>query len=346
MKPGFAVRAAVLVALVTVAVSVAVPAAWSGTSAKDPLARHTWQPYEGPHDALWSAYAAAHGHHRKLLGNLALKPRALFIGGWVPSSGIKAYAQQVVQGTQRGNPNALTEFATFELHPWENTFSGRGYWNVPDAKRWYRGLAAGIGKAPALVILQFDLPFAAKTPNQQPDKIDTFGAKVLSKHRRTSVYIDAGAYQWLPPAEQGALLISNGIRFARGFSVNDTQYGSTGQELEYGAQIESYLQSRGITGKRFIVNTTQNGSPYLAGQVSVESNDTPRCATPHQTLCQRTGIPPTTDVTNPRWHLSAGDAAIAGRYVDAYVWASDPWNSNAGPFSLGYALKLGANGEY
>ena len=190
-------------------------------------------------------------------------------------SSIKDAAAEIVQDTQQGDPNVLTQFGTFELTPWEGAWSGQGQWNVPDSERWYKGLAAGIGNARALVILQMDLPFAAKTRNQQPETIDAYGTKVLSADRHTTVYIDAGAFEWLSPAEQGALLISNGIRHARGFSVNDTQYGSTSQELGYGAQVLAYLNAHGVTGKHFLVNTAQNGQPYLAGQVSGPSNDTP-----------------------------------------------------------------------
>ena len=329
-------------------------ASWAGTANSgikgaprgNPIARVAWKPYEGSADSLWNAYASAGGRRRALLGRLALKPRALFIGHWIGSSQIGAVAQEVVQDTQRGDPNALAQFGTFELSPWEGAWSGAGQWNVPDSERWYKELAAGIGQARALVVLQIDLPFAARTSNRQPETIDAYGTKVLSANPHTTVYIDAGAYGWLSPAQQGALLISNGIRHARGFSVNDTQYGSMSEELEYGAQLVSYLDSHGVTGKHFLVNTAQNGQPYLAGQVSVPSNDTPRCASQSQTLCQRTGIPPTTDVANPRWHLSRGDAAIAKRDVDAYVWASQPWNVNGGPFDLSFALKLAANGKY
>jgi endoglucanase len=354
MRSRFAVRAGCVAVTVAAAILAAAPAAWAGTanagvkgaSRSNPIAGIPWRPYEGSADSLWTAYAAARGHRRALLGRLALEPRALFIGSWIASSRIKSVAEEVVQGTQQGDPNALTQFGTFELSPWEGAWTGGGQWNVNDARRWYKGLAAGIGDARALVILQIDLPFAAGTPNQQPETIDAYGTEVLSADPHATVYIDAGAYGWLSPAQQGALLISNGIRHARGFSVNDTQYGSMSEELEYGAEVLSYLKRHGIAGKHFLVNTAQNGQPYLAGQVSVPSNDTPRCASRTQTLCQRTGIPPTTDVTNPRWHLTAGDAAIARSDVEGYVWASQPWNVNGGPFTLSFALNLGANGEY
>jgi endoglucanase len=354
MRSVSAIRAAGLVATLVATMAAAAPAAWAGTAnagldgppRSNPIAGVTWRPYEGSGDSLWSAYAAARGKRRTLLGHLALKPRAQFIGSWIGSSRIENVAAEVVQDTQQGDPNVLAQFGTFELSPWEGAWSGDGHWNVADSERWYKGLAAGIGKARALVVLQIDLPFAARTPNQQPETIDVYGTKVLSAHPHTTVYIDAGAYEWLSPAEQSALLISNGIRHARGFSVNDTQYGPISNELEYGAQIVAYLNSHGVTGKHFLVNTAQNGEPYLAGQVSGASNDTPRCASRTQTLCQRTGIPPTTDVANPRWHLSAADAEIARRDVDGYVWASQPWDVNGGPFNLRFALNLGANGEH
>jgi endoglucanase len=347
-------RSAGVMVVVAAALWGGAPAAWAGTAnggvkgapRSNPIAGIAWRPYQGSADSLWSAYASARGRHRTLLGRLALQPRALFIGHWIASSRIRDVAAEVVQDTQQGDPNVLTQFGTFELSPWEGAWSGQGNWNVPDSERWYKGLASGIGDARALVILQIDLPFAARTANQQPETIDGYGTKVLSANPHTTVYIDAGAYGWLSPAQQGALLIANGIRHARGFSVNDTQYGSMSQELGYGAQIISYLDSRGVAGKHFLVNTAQNGQPYLAGQVSGPSNDTPRCASRTQTLCQRTGIPPTPDVTNRRWHLSRGDAAIAQRDVDGYVWASQPWNVNGAGFNFSFALNLAANGRY
>ena len=98
-----------------------------------------------------------------------------------------------------------------------------------------------------------------------------------------------------------------------------------------------------------MVNTDENGTPYLAGQVpggGARSNYTPRCSHPGQQVCQRLGIPPTTDVATPRWHLSAGDARIAATQVDAYMWLGRPWMINGGRFSLSDALTLGADALY
>jgi endoglucanase len=41
------------------------------------------------------------------------------------------------------------------------------------------------------------------------------------------------------------------------------------------------------------------------------------CRNRFDTVCVTLGIPPTTQVASPRWHLSGADASLAFRYVDA-----------------------------
>jgi hypothetical protein len=163
------------------------------------------------------------------------------------------------------------------------------------------------------------------------------------------VYIDAGSYAWYQPALIARMLERSGIWHSRGFALNVTQYGSTDEELQWGAEINRALAAAGARDKHFVINTDENGTPYLAGQVpggGARSNYTPRCSLPGQQVCQRLGIPPTVDAASRRWHLSGADRSIAAAQVDAYMWLGRPWMVNAGPFSLRYALTLGANGLY
>jgi hypothetical protein len=172
---------------------------------------------------------------------------------------------------------------------------------------------------------------------------------VFNSLPHTAVYVDAGAYAWYQPALIARMLERSGIRHSRGFALNVTQYGSTGQQLQWGAAVNRVLAADGARNKHFVINTDENGTPYLAGQVpggGAQSNYTPRCSYRSQHVCQRLGIPPTTDVANQRWGLSARDRGIAAAQVDAYLWLGRPWMINAGPFSLGDALTLGANGAY
>ena len=296
-------------------------------------------------DSVWTAYAAASGRDRRRLARIALRPRTVWLGFWFGDDRIAGQARQAVLETQNGNPDALVQLATFELNPWEGQ-TRQGGWDVAGEEHWYDGLAAGIGSARAFVIEQVDLPFALQTPSSAPETVDAYGARTLAALPHTTVYIDAGAYQWSTPAAMASLLIRSGIRWARGFALNVTQYGSVPDEVAWGAEIVAALARDGMPGKHFIVNTDENGSPYLAGQIHGNSNDTPVCASRGQRLCQRTGIPPTVHVAAQRWHLPVDTAATAARETDAYVWAGRPWDVNAGPFMLSWAITLGAQALY
>ena len=341
-----------LLAVVGLSLSI-VPSARAGVansgirraSRSNPIARVQWGIYRGPSGGLYSAYQAAKGRDKAILANLVLKPIVQPLGFWDSNAEIDGAVHEIVEDTTAGNPDVMSEISTFALNPWEGGACD-GSWNVGSDESWYRQLARGIGSARMLAIVQVDMPFALCTSSPAPEEITAYGAQTLSALPHTTVYIDAGAAEWEPATRMANLLIRSGIRHVRGFSLNNSQYGATGLELQYGAQIIAALNADGVSGKHFLVNTDENGQPYLAGQISGESNDTPRCTTPTQTLCQRTGIPPTTHVANPRWHLTAADARIAGTDADGYVWSGEPWNTNGGGLDLSYALALGANGEY
>jgi endoglucanase len=289
-----------------------------------------------------------------MLGRLALQPSAIWLG-WENKVGqVRAETAAYVATQQNGNPNALTEFATFELHPWESpqiTGADRPVvgvsWNVSSDEAWYRNMAAGIGSARALVIEQVDMPVETKIASTEPGKIDTYGARVLSANPHTTVYIDGGTAGWTTPGEDASLLISNGIRYARGFALDDTDYDPTSTEDVFGAEVVAALAKRGVSGKRFIVNTDENGQPYKPYQVPGRAiNDTPMCHGSIQTVCQRTGIPPTTNVASSRWRLGAVPSLEAERYCDGYVWSGQPWDLDNGPFVPQNALWLAENGEF
>jgi endoglucanase len=341
------------------ALALAAPAAQAGTAnggllgaGTDPIGHMRWAAPRN--DDLWSAYQSAKGSDQALLGRLALQPRALWLGWSWGVGQVRAETAATVTMAQNGNPNVLTEFATDELYPWEKqTANGvdkaavHGSWNVAQDEAWYRNVAAGIGSARALVIVQVDLPFALKISSTAPERVDSYAARVLSAQRHTTVYIDGGTFGWLTPAQDASLLIRNGIRYARGFALDDTDYDPTATEDKFGAQVVAELVKRGVRGKHFIVDTDENGQPYKPDEVPGKGiNDAPRCHAGIQTACQRTGILPTTNVASPRWQLGATASKDAKLYCDGYVWSGQPWDLDGGPFQLAYARSLAANGEY
>ena len=353
-------RVVAMLATGAVAVAGAPSAAQAGTAngglpgaGPNPIAHVAWAAPRN--DGPWSAYESATGANRTLLGRLAAQPRAAWLGWSIPPSQVRAEAAQTVALAQNGNPNVLTEFATDELYPWAamqpNGFDQptlNASYNVRADETWYRNMAAGIGSARALVVVQIDLPFARRMKSTAPEQVNTYASKVLSADPHTTVYIDSGTYTWLSPAQAATLLIGNGIRYARGFSLNDTGYESTTQEDVYGAQIVAALAKQGVKGKHFIVDTVENGQPYMPRNVGRGKglNDTPRCHAGVKTPCQRLGIPPTTNVAAPQWGLSATASKDARLYCDGYVWSGQPWDIDGGPFLKKYALWLAANSKY
>jgi endoglucanase len=348
-----------MLGMVAAALVLGVPGAQAGTAngglpgaGPNPIAHIKWGV---PHDDdPWSVYQSATGSNKKQLAKLAMTPRAVWLGWENPNRLVKAETAAAVAASQNGNPNALTEFATFELNPWENQKANgvdkpavRASWNVNADEAWYRNMAAGIGSARALVIEQVDMPVALKISSTAPEQINTYAARVLSANRHTTVYIDAGTFGWTSATQDAALLIGNGIRYARGFALDDTDYDPTATEDEYGTKIVAALAKFGVRGKHFIVNTDENGQPYKPEDVAGKGiNDAPVCHNQIQTACQRTGIPPTINVASPQWHLNTKTTQDAKRYCDAYVWSGQPWDIDAGPFQPKRALWLAENEKY
>jgi endoglucanase len=347
-------RAGTALLIAVLALCAAAPA-WAGTAngglgkapSGNPLAGMKWGVYQGPIDGTWPAYAGASGGNKRLLGKIALQPRAVWDGFW--DGNPKGTAQESISDSTQGDPNVLTQVAIFRLNPWESCSGSWSAANQAGYKAWIRSYAAGIGSARVALILQPDMPFAVCLSSGVPEQLISYAATVFSSLPHTTVYIDAGSFAWYRPALIAQMLERSGIWHSRGFALDVTQYGSNTQELQWGAEINRALAAAGARNKHFVINTDENGTPYLAGQIpggGAASNYTPRCSRPGEQLCQRLGIPPTTDVANRRWHLSGVDRRIATAQVDAYMWLGRPWMVNAGPFVLRDALTLGANSLY
>lgn len=315
-----------------------------GASRTDPLAGMPWGHYTGMYNGVWSTYAAAGGRTQHLLGRIALTPAAQWFGVWVAGSDAAGSAQRDIALTQAGNPNALTQMAVFRLDPWEQAAcsSRPDSANAAAYRSWIDAFARGIGSARTAIILQPDLPFVDCSPGASVYESEVaYAAKRLSALRHTTVYLDAGA-RYFPRLSQAIpMLKASGVRYARGISLNNTEYDSTGAELEYGAQLIGMLSASGVSGKHMVINTAENGSPFLNGQYPGNPENPRVCTSKHDRLCVTLGIPPTTDVANRRWDLSSHDRSLARRFADAYLWVGRPWlYEGAGNFQLGAALGL------
>jgi endoglucanase len=348
-----------LLALITAVLLVGATAApaMAGTanagvaSASNPLAGIPWGVYTGPqNNDVYPIWQQATGQTKQLLAKIALQPTVSWFGSWQADSYAATSVREYIADTTHGNPNALAQIAVFRLDPWEGQ-ACPGSWPASDQasyRAWVNNFAAGIGAARVALILQPDLPFAVCAPSHVPLELVNYAAKLFSALPHTSVYIDGGAH-WFPmrSGQAVSMLKQAGIGYARGFALNTTEYDSTGAELEYGTSIIHALQAAGYGTKHMVINTAENGSPFLNGQYPGNADNARVCRNRYDRLCAALGIPPTTDVANPRWGLSRRDRSLARRYADAYMWIGRPWlDYGAAPFDMQRALGLAASTRY
>jgi len=315
-----------------------------GAPPGNPLAAMRWGWDTSVHDAAYVAYSRASGAERRLLAKIALRPTAAWFGSWDPPTYVGQAVGGYIRSVTGGDSTVLAQVTVFGLEPWEQAACN----SAPTPARqqayrsWIDNLASGIGESRVAVILQPDLPFALCSPGQrQWLALVAYAARTLSAQPHTTVYIDGGARYFPAGNRATGMLQAAGVRYARGFALSDTEYDSTSAELGLGASIVRQLARNGIRGKHFVINTAQNGAPFLNGQYHGDISNPRVCASRHDHLCATLGIPPTWHTADRRWHLSRGARAIAARYADAYGWVGRPWlDYGSDPFDLQRALGL------
>lgn len=319
-------------------------------SRSNPLAGMKWGVYTGPfYNSIYPEYQQARGRDRQLLAKIALRPVMYSFGDWFSDGDAKSVAQQFIAGSTQGNPAVLSQTAIFRLDPWEGAACPNGTWNAANQrsyKTWIDNFAAGIGSSRVAIIVQPDLPFAECAHSPVPLALVNYAARRFNALPHATVYVDGGA-RYFPSFNQAVSMLEQaGVRYVRGFSLNTSEYDTTSSEIEYGARLVQALAKAGIRGKHFVVNTAGNGAGFLNGDYPGDVNHPRVCSSPHDRLCVTLGIPPTTRVASPRWHLSGADAGLAFRYVDAYVWAGRPWLGDAGQFERQRALGLASSSPF
>jgi cellulase/cellobiase CelA1 len=317
-------------------------------AAGNPLAGRKWGVYKGRGDQAWEPYERSTGEERELLAKIALRPKAKWFGNWIPTRDIGKKVRDYIQNSTGGDPDVLVQMTVFRMKPWEHDACK----SLPTAeqtrsyKEWTDAFAAAIGNAHVALILQPDGPFALCAPGGSlaPSKLIRYSTEKFGALPNTSVYIDAGAADWLrdDPARAAKILVPAGVEGVRGFALNSTHYVSTGREIRFGTSVVNELARRGIPGKHFVINTSSNGKPFAGYTYKGPNFDNAWvCQSKSDRRCVTLGIPPTLDVTNTKWGLGERNRARAAKHVDAYLWFGRPWlYMQADPFLKDRALQL------
>jgi endoglucanase len=316
-----------------------------GAPPSNPIAGLPWGIYTGHIDGVYPAYQAATGEKRALMARIALRPRTTWFGPWISDTSAEETASEYIANVTQGNPNVLTQIAIFRVYPWEAAACTHAPSIAEEAsyQSWIDGFAAGIGSAPVALILQPDLPFALCAPSHGARALSlvNYAAQVFAALPHTTVYIDVGAADWPTVNQAVSLLRAAGVVDARGFALNATHYDSNPSELQFGAAVSAGLARAGLRGKHFVINTAENGVPWKYWQYHGNHANPRVCRVKLDWPCMTLGVPPTTNVTSPRWGLPAAVKRIAARLCDGFLWIGRPWLfDGANPFLESQALQL------
>jgi endoglucanase len=302
--------------------------------ARDPLAGHRWGVYLGNRDEVAPAFHNTHGYRHKMLARIARRPRVHWFGAWVKDSQIHQVMRDFIHDTVRGRRNVLVQMAIFRMVSWEHSACSHTWTSAQRAsyRRWVDRAASAVGRTHAAVIMQPDLPFAeCIRPSNRKVALSLirYGVQRFSRQPNTSVYLDAGASDWLGISKLIKLLEAAGIRRARGFALNATHYDSTVHNIGFGHRLLGLLRRSHIYNKHFVISTAQNGHPFTAQWYhGPDFNRAAACRSPSGRRCTALGIPPTADVADASWHLPRWARGVARRHVDGYLWIGRPWTND------------------
>ncbi|MGP3975448.1 glycoside hydrolase family 6 protein [Streptomyces sp. 8N114] len=200
-------------------------------------------------------------------------------------------------------------------------------------RSWLDGVAEGIGKRTATVIVEPDalahtVSGDCAAPQLREERYGLLHDAVtrLKRLPRTKVYLDAGNPDWV--RDPGGLvepLNRAGIGKADGFALNVSNFQTTASNVAYGKRLSSMVDD-----KPFVVDTSRNGKGPLRG-----GGKESWCNPPGRAL----GEAPTTRTGH--------------KAVDAYLWIKRPGESDGqcrggpapGTWWPSYALELARNAK-
>lgn len=137
-------------------------------------------------------------------------------------------------------------------------------------RAWIDQLINGVGRKPAIIILEPDaLPdMQCLSPSQRDERLALFNYTVSAFKQRApqaDVYLDAGNAHWKPAAQMADTLHAAGIKNARGFALNVSNFYTLDQSRDYADRINARLFANHAYTKAVVVDTSRNGNGAVPG---------------------------------------------------------------------------------
>lgn len=257
LRAALVLAAALVVALVAGPASVERPAAAaaassSSSSSKDPrLTQRLYVP-------SWPAQRVDRDPRYRRIWS---RPQAVWLTDSYPG---RAQVRGVVARTVR-EARAQRRTPVLVVYAITNrdcgSYSAGGY-RPREYRAYVREIARGLRGSRAMVVLEPDaLANLGACDTSATTGLMTYATKRLSR-AGAWVYLDAGHSTWMPAPEMAARLKAAGVRHARGFSTNVSNFNRTFREKRFGDAVVRELGRRGVAGKRYVVDTSRNGGRH------------------------------------------------------------------------------------
>ncbi|WIY00792.1 glycoside hydrolase family 6 protein [Amycolatopsis mongoliensis] len=139
--------------------------------------------------------------------------------------------------------------------------SGGGAGSLGAYKTWISSFAAGVGTHPAVVVIEPDAlgDFDCMSSSQIADRntMLTYAVQMFQqKAPNTYAYLDGGNAGWVAASTMASRLKAAGVADARGFSVNVSNFYTTGQSISYADSVNSGLGG----GAKYVIDTSRNAN--------------------------------------------------------------------------------------
>jgi endoglucanase len=246
------------------------------------------------------------------LAELARVPTSMWLGAW--NGDVTATVRQVVADARVAG--AVPVFVLYNIPNRDcGGYSSGGVDSSAAYRQWVQAVAAGIGTATAVVVVEPDA--LAQLCGDPAERLALLRSAVgvLEANAGTHTYLDAGHANWIGASTMADRLRSAGVTGADGFALNVSNFQTTDSNVAYGRQVSSLLG-----GAHFVIDTSRNGNG------------------------------PGTDWCNPPGRaVGTRPTAQTGQTgVDAYLWIKKPGESDgtcnggpaAGVFWDSYAIGL------
>jgi endoglucanase len=226
-----------------------------GPNDPNPLIGQVWWDQKTKWNDTWNGYRSLLRRGRtadaKKVLRLAETPQFKWFGMW----------EQPVIGKLRGMFEAAGDQVPL-LTVFGDNHTGGGAAQDARYRRWIDQVARGIGDNEVVIAFEPDSLGLVDclVPSRRAARYRTlgYGVRKLSKLPNATVYIEAGASDWMTPGEAARKLKAVGVRRVRGFMLNATHMTTNAANIRQGLKI-----SRLLGGKHFIVNTSHNGGTAL-----------------------------------------------------------------------------------